>query len=71
MRLDSAIAISKIVVIFGVLHVSYLGPSLFNIFINDFYQGFAGFKCLPFADDLKIFTAVNNTSDFDKLQYDE
>ena len=51
----------------GVPQGSILGPLLFNIFINDITDEI-DLPCLLYADDLKVFTVVNNINDCLQLQ---
>jgi len=53
----------------GVSQGSVLGPILFLIYINDLDNGIKN-SILKFADDTKIFSAVNNDSDRRLLQKD-
>lgn len=54
----------------GVPQGSHLGPILFNIFINDLPLVIHNSNCLLFADDLKIYRRVDNTTDVRLLQDD-
>lgn len=56
-------------VISGVPQGSHLGPTLFNIFINDIGKQFKS-EYLLYADDLKIFRKINSEEDIDILQHD-
>lgn len=51
----------------GVPQGSHLGPLLFNIFINDLLEKLRC-NCLSYADDLKIYSVVNNITDCINLQ---
>lgn len=53
----------------GVPQGSHLGPLLFVIFINDLIDTLSC-PCLLYADDLKVFTTVSNSSDASRLQSD-
>jgi hypothetical protein len=50
-------------VLAGVPQGSVLGPLLVNIFINDLCNVIKHFKCLLFADDVKIVSAINSVDD--------
>ena len=56
-------------VISGIPQGSVLGPVLFIIYINDLPDLVENFTML-FADDTKLYSAVNNTNDHDSLQND-
>jgi hypothetical protein len=57
-------------VLSGVLQGSVLGSSLFNIFINDMCDVINPFNYFCFADDLKVYRAINSLSDCLLLQSD-
>ena len=48
---------------------SNLAPLIFSIFVNDIVANIDS-RILLFADDMKIFRTVSNTSDCEKLQHD-
>lgn len=54
----------------GVSQGSTLGPTLFLVMINDLPSVVSSVECLLFADDLKLFYAVNSVSDCGVLQQD-
>jgi len=56
-------------VLSGVPQGSVLGPILFLIYINDLDNGVQSW-ILKFADDTKIFSAVNSDPDRTRLQND-
>ena len=53
----------------GVPQGSVLGPVLFIIYVNDLPDSLESF-CKIFADDTKVYTAVDKRSDQEKLQQD-
>jgi hypothetical protein len=57
-------------VLSGVLHGSALGPFLFNIFINDVCDVINHSNRLIFADDFKVYRAMNSPSGCLLLQPD-
>ena len=56
-------------VLSGVPQGSVLGPLLFLIYINDFYDNISS-NVLKFADDTKVFRKVNTDGDKQHLQND-
>ena len=54
----------------GVPQGSHCGPILFTIFVNDLFDCIKYSHCLMFADDMKIFKAINNHDDHLRLQCD-
>lgn len=54
----------------GVPQGSHLGPVLFNIFINDIAEVFEHCKFSLFADDLKLYKAVDSINDIICIQND-
>jgi hypothetical protein len=59
-----------LVALSGVPQGSVLGPLLLNIFINDLCDVIIHSNCLLFADDLKVYRAINSPSDCSLLQSD-
>lgn len=57
----------EITALSGVPQGSILGPLFFNIFINDIVRDLQ-VECLLYADDLKLFTRINNKQDCLRLQ---
>jgi hypothetical protein len=66
----SGVLSSPFEILSGVPQGSVLGPLLFNAFINDICDVVAHSKFLLFADDIKIFRAVNSPQDCNLLQSD-
>lgn len=58
----------KIVVSSGVPQGSHLGPLLFNIFISDLSEVLNDIPHLMYADDLKMYYAIESETDFNFLQ---
>lgn len=54
----------------GVPQGSHLGPTLFNIFLNDVVNCFKNSNVLMYADDLKIYNLITSTHDCHLLQKD-
>jgi hypothetical protein len=54
----------------GVPQGSHLGPLLFTVFINDVVQCFKFCECLLYADDLKIYAAINSFRDTVQVQHE-
>ena len=54
----------------GVPQGSHLGPILFLLFVNSATSIFNKCKCLLYADDLKLFCAVNTVEDCIAVQED-
>jgi len=54
----------------GVPQGSHLGPLLFVIYLNDVHSCFLSSKFLLYADDLKLFNKIQNSSDTERLQAD-
>ena len=54
----------------GVPQGSHLGPLLFILFVNDLPSFVLDSQCLSFADDFKIYRAINSFSDCLQLQND-
>lgn len=54
----------------GVPQGSHLGPLIFILFLNDITKCVKFARCLIYADDLKIFSPINNTQDSFNLQKD-
>lgn len=54
----------------GVIQGSILGPLLYSLFINDINKCFLNCNFALFADDLKIYKAVNDQSDCKLIQDD-
>ncbi|KAI8426450.1 hypothetical protein MSG28_005277 [Choristoneura fumiferana] len=54
----------------GVPQGSHLGPLLFVLFVNDIGDVIKNSKFLLYADDLKLYKEVKNTSDVELLQMD-
>jgi hypothetical protein len=51
----------------GVLQGSVLEPLLLDTFIKDLYDVIIQPNCLPFAEDLKVYVAINLPGDLLKI----
>ena len=61
---------SPYVVTSGVPQGSHLGPLLFLIYINDIHSCFKFCQFLIYADDLKIYSQINNIANCTSFQED-
>jgi hypothetical protein len=59
----SSIRLSPFVALSGVPQGSALGPLYLNIFINDLCDVITHSNCFIFADDHKVYLAINSRSD--------
>lgn len=61
---------SLFAVLSGIVQGSHIGPLLFLIFVDSITRRFKTSLCLMFADDMKIYRAVNSVQDTIEFQTD-
>jgi len=55
-------------IVSGVIQGSVFGPLLFLLYINDVTDIFGIFSKLLYADDIKLYSILNNPLDYSDLQ---